>query len=119
QQSGVRSQESGDQARLAPGLNSGAIADRDPGLNAGAALNVQRSTLNTQHSSVPPVERFTRDYYRHASTVYQITHGIMRRAEGRRMFLGIGLDCKRRQIVPANQALEAEDPLWMLWACEL
>jgi [protein-PII] uridylyltransferase len=60
-----------------------------------------------------------RDYYRHASTVSQITRGIMRRAEGRRMFLGIGLDCKRRQIVPANQALDAEDPLWMLWACEL
>jgi [protein-PII] uridylyltransferase len=70
-------------------------------------------------SQAPPVERFMRDYYRHASAVHRISHGIMRRAEGRRLFLGIGLDCKRRQIVPANQALEAEDPLWMLWACEL
>jgi [protein-PII] uridylyltransferase len=67
----------------------------------------------------PPVERFMRDYYRNAAAVHRISHGIIRRAEGRRLFLGIGLDCKRRQIVPANQALEAEDPLWMLWACEL
>lgn len=72
-----------------------------------------------QSEIAPPVERFMRDYYCHASAVHRISHGIMRRAEGRRLFLGIGLDCKRRQIVPANQALDAEEPLWMLWACEL
>ncbi len=76
------------------------------------------STLNPQ-PSIPPVELFMRDYYHHATAIHRITQGIMRHSENRRLFLGIGLDCKRRQIVPANAALDCEDPLWMLWACEL
>lgn len=69
--------------------------------------------------TIPPVERFMRDYYSHASTIYRLTEQIMRRAEQSRLFLGIGLDCINRQIVSANPALESEDPIWMLWACEL
>src|SRR5438046_5712150 len=60
-----------------------------------------------------------RGYFQHASALHRITQDVIRRAENHRMFLGIGLDCKRRQIVPANSALDAEDPIWMLWACEL
>ncbi len=78
-------------------------------------------SLNRQisHSHAPPVEQFMRDYYRHASAIHRITGNIIRRAENSRLFLGIGLDCFRREVVPANLSLIAEDPVWMLWACEL
>ena len=67
----------------------------------------------------PPVEMFMREYYVHTAAIHRITGDITRRAENSRMFLGIGLDCLQRQIVPANIALGVEDPVWMLWACEL
>jgi [protein-PII] uridylyltransferase len=69
--------------------------------------------------SAPPVERFMRDYYGHATAVHRITEAVLDRANNSRMFLSIGLDCSRREIVPANTALLHEDPIWMLWACEL
>jgi [protein-PII] uridylyltransferase len=74
---------------------------------------------DTSARSIPPVERFMRDYYAHASALYRITEQVMRRTERSRLFLGIGLDCMNRQIVSANPSLESEDPIWMLWACEL
>lgn len=67
----------------------------------------------------PPVERFMRDFYRHTSAVSRIASDVMRRAEESRLFLGIGLDSVRREISPANLSLVTEDPVWMLWACEL
>jgi len=67
----------------------------------------------------PPVELFMRDFFAHTSAVHRIAGQVMRRIENSRLFLGIGLDCKRRQVVPANSALASEDPVWMLWACEL
>ncbi len=67
----------------------------------------------------PPVERFMRDYYGHTSEAARITCDVMRRAEHSRHFLGVGLDCMNREIVPSGPALAHEDPLWMLWACEL
>jgi [protein-PII] uridylyltransferase len=76
-------------------------------------------TARGADGATPPVEQFMREYYGHAAAVARITTDVMRRAENSRLFLGIGLDCKRRQIVPANPALACEDPLWMLWACEL
>jgi [protein-PII] uridylyltransferase len=72
----------------------------------------------TQSPNAPPVERFMRDFYTHTANVHRITGDIIRRAENSRLFLGIGLDCKRRQIVP-GPALGFDDPLWMLWACEV
>lgn len=90
-----------------------------PQLPSLSPANGRRAAQDGLARSAPPVERFMRDYYTHASTVYRITEQIMRRAEQSRLFLGIGLDCKDRQIVSANPALESEDPIWMLWACEL
>ena len=81
--------------------------------------NTQHPTPNTQRPAVPPVELFMRDFYSHISTVFRITQDVVRRAENSPMFLGIGLDCIRREVMPANTALSAEDPVWMLWACEL
>src|SRR5262249_53135634 len=71
------------------------------------------------HHDSPPVELFMRDFYTHYSELHRITQDVARRAENSRMFLGIGLDCVRTEIVPANLALSAEDPVWILWACEL
>lgn len=69
--------------------------------------------------SAPPVERFMEDLYQHLALIRRLSGRIMRRMENSRLILGIGLDSKRRQIVPANDALDADDPSWLLWACEL
>jgi [protein-PII] uridylyltransferase len=83
------------------------------------ALGYSDSSKAAGLGCAPPVERFMRDYYDHAAAIDRIAGDVMRRAENSRLFLGVGLDCKRRQVVPANLALGSEDPLWMLWACEL
>ena len=70
-------------------------------------------------SDAPPVERFMADLYPKMAFTRRITESVMQRVENSRMMLGIGLDCRRRKIVPANGALETDDPLWLLWACEL
>ncbi|MGC8667980.1 MAG: HD domain-containing protein [Chthonomonadales bacterium] len=67
----------------------------------------------------PPVERFMADLYVHASAISRIAGAVMEQAENARMFLGIGLDCAGRCIEPAGSVLTTEDPVWMLWACEL
>jgi len=67
----------------------------------------------------PPVEIFMRDYYLHASELHRICEDIFRRVENSRIFLGIGIDCVNRQIVPANPLLGMDDPVWMIWACEV
>lgn len=67
----------------------------------------------------PPVVTMMRDYYRHAAALHRICSDVMRGAEHSRLFMGIGLDCKRRQLTPANPVLASDDPIWMLWACEL
>lgn len=69
--------------------------------------------------AAPPVETFMRGYYEAASTIDRICMDVMRRAENSRLFLGIGLDCSRREVTPANSSLLTEDPVWMLWACEM
>jgi [protein-PII] uridylyltransferase len=91
------------------------IGDGGP---AGVAMEPSSDT-HLISSGVPPVERFMRDYYRHAGNIHRIGNDVMRRAENSQLFLGIGLDCEQKQIVAANPALEHEDPVWMLWACEL
>ena len=75
--------------------------------------------VDTGQTEVPPVESFMRDYYRHAAAVDRICASVTRRIERSRLFLGIGLDCLNREVVPAGKALAFEDPLWVLWACEL
>lgn len=70
-------------------------------------------------AATPAVEQFMRDFYRCTTTIDRLSLDIMRRTENSRLVIGIGLDCKRRQIVPATGALVHDDPVWMLWACEL
>jgi len=67
----------------------------------------------------PPVERFMADLYPALALIRRVSDHVMRRVGNSRLILGIGLDCKRRQIVPANSSLESDDPTWMLWMCEL
>lgn len=87
------------------------------------ADTTRRGTLSVGSAKVledaPPVERFMANLYPHMAFVRRIAHDLMERVENSRMMLGVGLDCEQRRIVPANGALESEDPLWMLWACEL
>jgi [protein-PII] uridylyltransferase len=68
---------------------------------------------------VPPVEQLMADLFPAMTVVRRVADQVMRRVGNSRLMLGIGLDCKRRQIVPANDALESDDPVWLLWACEL
>ena len=76
-------------------------------------------TSSQTAGGVPPVEQFMRDFYGRAGSVDRICARVSARCERSRIFLGIGLDCLDRQVVPAGKALAAEDPLWVLWACEL
>jgi [protein-PII] uridylyltransferase len=69
--------------------------------------------------SVPPVEQFMADLFPAMAVIRRIADQVMRRVGNSRLMIGIGLDCKRRQIVPANDALGSDDPVWLLWACEL
>lgn len=69
--------------------------------------------------AAPPVERFMADLYRDLALVRRLSHQVVERIENSRLILGIGLDAERRQIVPANESLENDDPTWLLWACEL
>lgn len=82
-------------------------------------LGYRDETVPDEMLPVPAVERFMRDYYAHAATLHRISEDVMRHAENSRLLLGIGLDCRRKQIVRANPALACEDPVWLLWACEL
>lgn len=70
-------------------------------------------------STVPPVERFMGELFPHLATVHQLCRRIMNQVANSRLILGIGLDCKRKTIVRANDALASDDPVWMLWASEL
>ena len=67
----------------------------------------------------PPLEAFMARLYDSLSVIHRNSRLVIQRVENSRLILGIGLDCKRRQIVPANDALISEDPIWLLWACEL
>lgn len=67
----------------------------------------------------PPVERFMADLYPVMALVRRVADQVMEKVGNSRLILGIGLDCKRKVIVPASSALESDDPVWMLWACEL
>jgi [protein-PII] uridylyltransferase len=75
--------------------------------------------LGYGEGETPPVERFMAALYQDMALIRRVAEQVMRRMENSRLILGIGLDCRRRQIVPANDALESDDPVWLLWACEL
>jgi [protein-PII] uridylyltransferase len=75
--------------------------------------------VGADRHGAPPVERFMADLYPSLALVRRISDQVMRRVGNSRLILGIGLDCKHRQIVPANNSLESDDPAWMLWMCEL
>jgi [protein-PII] uridylyltransferase len=76
-------------------------------------------TAPAQDLAAPPVERFMADLYRSLALIRRVSDQVMRRVGNSRLILGIGLDCKHRSIVPANSALQSDDPAWMLWMCEL
>lgn len=64
-------------------------------------------------------ETFMAQTYTHLATMRRFASFTFRRVEHSRLILGIGLDCKHRQIVPANEALIADDLDWILWIFEL
>ncbi|HZT41882.1 MAG TPA: HD domain-containing protein [Chthonomonadaceae bacterium] len=67
----------------------------------------------------PPVERFMADLYPALALVRRTADQTMRRIGDSRLILGIGVDCFRRRIEPANEALSTDDPAWLLWVFEL
>ncbi|MCS6829630.1 MAG: HD domain-containing protein [Armatimonadota bacterium] len=67
----------------------------------------------------PAVEHFMHDYYRHAADAHRICEEVIRRVEHGRHVLGIGLDCERKEVIPAQNLLQREDPVWMVWAVRL
>ncbi len=69
--------------------------------------------------SSPPVERFMEELYTHLALIHRVSDQAMDQIENSRLILGIGLDCKKRAIVPANDSLALDDPSWLLWAFEL
>ena len=84
-----------------------------------AALIGDPDFSDSANSSTPLIETFMGDLYDRLALVQRVTRQVDRSIERSRLILGVGLDCKRRQIVPANEALISEDPAWLLWACEL
>jgi [protein-PII] uridylyltransferase len=68
---------------------------------------------------VPAVEQFMHDYYQQAAAAHLICEQVIQRTEQSRHVLGIGLDCERKEVVPAENLLQREDPVWMLWAVRL
>jgi [protein-PII] uridylyltransferase len=70
-------------------------------------------------AEVPGVERFMAELYDDLSTLRRVAEQTIHRVRNGKLILGVGLDCKRQEIVPANDALDLEDPTWLLWAFEL
>lgn len=67
----------------------------------------------------PAVERFMADLYPTMTLIRHVAESTIDRVGNSRLILGIGLDCRRRRIVPANDALESDGADWLLWASEL
>lgn len=67
----------------------------------------------------PPVERMMAKLFPALAAVRYLADQMMDRVGNSRLILGLGLDSKHRQIVPANGALNADDPSWLIWMCEL
>ena len=68
---------------------------------------------------IPAVEQFMRDYYLFAAAAHLTCQEVIQRVEQGRHVLGIGLDCERKEVIPAENLLQREDPVWMLWAVRL
>ncbi len=75
--------------------------------------------LSADGALVPPVERFMADLYPLLMRVRLSAEQAIGRIEDSRLLLGIGLDCKRGRLVPANPSLDTAAPTWLLWAGEL
>ena len=68
--------------------------------------------------AIPAVERFMHDYYMHSAILQTCCDRAMKKAEGARHVLGIGLDVAYREVIP-SEAIAGEDPSWMVWAVRL
>ena len=84
-----------------------------------AALLGDSDSFPSAARAAPLIETFMAGLYDRLALIHRVTRQIDRNVERSRLILGVGLDCRRRQIVPANDALISEDPSWLLWACEL
>lgn len=67
----------------------------------------------------PGVEVFMRELYKHLADADRIGQEVAESVENGRLVMGIGLDCVRRELTPANPLLVREDPIWMAWASHL
>jgi [protein-PII] uridylyltransferase len=76
-------------------------------------------TEATVPPNTPPVEVFMADLYNHLATIQRITRQVTRRVEQSRLIMGIGIDCRRKQLVASKDAFMGDDPAWCLWACEV
>ena len=78
-----------------------------------------RLGFETDEVGAPPVEVFMRKFYEATAHIERVCAQVVRRMENSRLILGVGLDCLRKTLIPANPTLLSEDPAWILWAFEL
>ncbi len=75
--------------------------------------------LESVPPNTPPVEVYMADLYAAMGHIYRVTKQVTHRVEHSRLIMGIGMDCRRKQLVTAKDNFVDEDPNWMLWAFEL
>lgn len=69
--------------------------------------------------NTPPVEVYMARLYSHLATVARVSKQITRHVENSRLIMGIGMDCRRKEMVASKDGFVNDDPLWMLLAFEL
>lgn len=80
---------------------------------------VARALGHPVEEQADAIEQFMAELYTHLACIHRVAHRALRKIEQSRLILGIGLDCKDRRIVAANEALAADDLGWILWVFEL
>lgn len=75
-------------------------------------------TLKTAPPNTPPVEVFMADLYSHLAFVQRITRQVTRHMEDSRLMMGLGMDCRSKQLITSKDEFIGDDPAWCIWAFE-
>jgi len=67
----------------------------------------------------PPVEVYMSQYYANTAHIARVARQVTHHVENSRLIMGIGMDCRRKQLVTAKDKFVSDDPVWMLWAFEM
>ncbi len=69
--------------------------------------------------NTPPVEVYMAHLYANLAHIARVSKQVTRHVENSRLIMGIGMDCRRKQLVTAKDKFISDDPLWMPLAFEL